>query len=79
MKPHYVLHEGQPVRVGWIQGLRVGLVPARPGSCRACVFHNNDDSRCPLREVSVAALGRDCIDEPSENYREFPQPLRSGE
>ena len=84
MKPHYVLHEGQPVRVAWLRGKGVGLVPAAnqdDGACLGCAFYRSTGvSDCGEIVDDVAALGSSCTHGPVlKAFREFPQPSRSGE
>lgn len=86
MKPRYVLHEGQPVRVAWIQGKHVGLVQVQPDRsrqqdqcCSQCAFYSCVGTPLFDGEVEMAVFGRKCTEVVQAAYREFPQPLRSGE
>lgn len=87
MKPRYVLHEGQPVRVAWIQGKHVGLVQVQPDlerslndpHCCQCVFFKCSGTSMFDGELEEQALGTTCLKASGSVYREFPQPLRSGE
>lgn len=78
MKPHYVLHKGEPVRVAWIEGKRVGLVRVAPDysakdrHCSQCVFYRCSDTALGTSSLEIEVLGLSCVSRPDAVYREFP-------